>query len=504
MPRLDSDGVFVDHCEDCACPVSHADVQAAENSVLARAYAHGGTIADIWAAGMSWTRNPEAVEVRLDDAHRVLFNPLGSGAVTVVNEAAYRIFRSIKHRTSMGEVLAERRTQEDEAIAVVEHLADRGLIQADPAGRSARLDTQVNQVHSNVLTAWLHVTNDCNLRCPYCYVSKSSEHMQESTGRDAVRAVVQSAAAHGYQGVKLKYAGGEASLNRRLVISLHHLAKELTADLGLELWATLLSNGVALPPALVRSLKAEGIRVMISLDGIGDVHDNVRPLVSGRPSFRHVKRTIDQLIARGHPPHLSITITGRNAAGLADVVRFALERDLTFSFNFFRDNDQAAGLPGLPFDNQLMISVLREAFAVIEEMLPRWSVLGSVLDRGQLLRPRQQCCGVGQDYVVIDQRGAVAQCHMEIGRAVGNVRHDDPLLLIRDSAAPIKSLPVEEKEGCRECTWRYWCSGGCPVATFRATGRWDVKSPNCSIYQAIYPDALRLEGLRLLKYYKPA
>jgi uncharacterized protein len=92
---------------------------------------------------------------------------------------------------------------------------------------------------------------------------------------------------------------------------------------------------------------------------------------------------------------------------------------------------------------------------------------------------------------------------MEIGRAVGDVRHDDPLLLIRDRAAPIKSLPVEEKEGCRGCNWRYWCSGGCPVATFRATGRWDVKSPNCSIYQAIYPDALRLEGLRLLKYHKP-
>lgn len=24
-----------------------------------------------------------------------------------------------------------------------------------------------------VLTAWLHVTNACNLRCPYCYVSKA-------------------------------------------------------------------------------------------------------------------------------------------------------------------------------------------------------------------------------------------------------------------------------------------------------------------------------------------
>jgi len=45
-----------------------------------------------------------------------------------------------------------------------------------------------------------------------------------------------------------------------------------------------------------------------------------------------------------------------------------------------------------------------------------------------------------------------------------------------------------------------WCAGGCPLATYRATGRYDVKSPNCNIYRALFPEALRLEGLRLLKY----
>jgi uncharacterized protein len=449
-----------------------------------------------------WMRNGEAVEVRLDSEHHALFNPLGDGGVTVVNTAAYQIFRSAGERTTLADVLAGWPGSQDEAVAVFSHLAERGMVLPVSSGALPTLAHQPSLAASKVLTAWLHVTNDCNLRCPYCYVSKSSEGMDESTGREAVRAVIASAAVHGFRGVKLKYAGGEASLNHRLVASLHKLARKLTADHGLELWATLLSNGVALSSALVQTLKAEGIRVMISLDGIGDVHDSVRPLVSGRPSFHHVLRTVDQLIEQGHPPHLSITITGRNAAGLADVVRFALERQLTFSFNFFRDNDEASGFADLAYDNDVMISCLREAFAVIEEIMPRRSVLGSVLDRGQLLQPRQQCCGVGQDYVVIDHRGRVAQCHMEIGQGLGDVRRDDPLLLIRDSAAPIKSIPVDEKEGCRECTWRYWCSGGCPVATFRATGRWDIKSPNCSIYLAIFPEALRLEGLRLLKYYR--
>jgi hypothetical protein len=38
------------------------------------------------------------------------------------------------------------------------------------------------------------------------------------------------------------------------------------------------------------------------------------------------------------------------------------------------------------------------------------------------------------------------------------------------------------------------------LTTYRATGRYDVKSPNCNIYKALFPEALRLEGLRLLKY----
>jgi uncharacterized protein len=61
-------------------------------------------------------------------------------------------------------------------------------------------------------------------------------------------------------------------------------------------------------------------------------------------------------------------------------------------------------------------------------------------------------------------------------------------------------LDVDEKEGCRTCNWRYWCAGGCAVLTYRLTGRNDIRSPNCGIYKALFPEALRLEALRLLKY----
>jgi uncharacterized protein len=469
-------------CEDCACTVSGSPpVPASPASFTATDVSH-------------WVRGREVMEIPIGGDYFVLFNPVGSGGAVVLNEPG----RDVSQRFARPATLTEARVTGPESEPNAQHVFDRlsqlGFIH--PVGHIQEPEF----AESKLLTAWLHVTNACNLRCPYCYVHKSAAKMDESTGKASVEAVIASAVTHGFPAVKFKYAGGEASLNHRLMLSLHEHARLLAGQHGLQLHATLLSNGVRLSPALIDTLRAQDIRVMISLDGIGHQHDRQRPFASGKPSFRFVEHTIGELVNRGHAPHLSITVTNRNFAGLSEVVRFALERNLTFTLNFFRDNDCSAQFPDLQYEEHAMIASLLDAFGVIEELLPEWSVLGSILDRGQLLQPRQRSCGVGQDYVVIDQQGGIAKCHMEIERTLGDVIRDDPLQLVRKDLALVQNLPVDAKEGCRDCTWRYWCSGGCAVATFRATGRYDIKSPNCNIYKAIYPAALRLEGLRILKY----
>jgi uncharacterized protein len=100
---------------------------------------------------------------------------------------------------------------------------------------------------------------------------------------------------------------------------------------------------------------------------------------------------------------------------------------------------------------------------------------------------------------VVDHHGKIAKCHMEIEKPITNIYADDPLILIRADRKGLQNMSVEEKQGCRDCEWKYWCTGGCPLLTYRTTGRYDVKSPNCRIYKAIYPKLLRLEGLRLMK-----
>lgn len=352
----------------------------------------------------------------------------------------------------------------------------------------------------NTLTAWLHVTNACNLDCPYCYVRKSSARMTLETGRRAVAAVFRTAAAHGIPRVKLKYAGGEATLHFALVRALHDYATALAAQTGIGLREVVLSNGVHLRPADADWLAATGTKLMISLDGIGADHNRLRPLRNrdGFDTFAAVEHTVDHVLRpRGIRPDISMTVTGLNAHAAADVARWAMiERRLPTGFSFYRPNLLSRDRAELANEQQALIDGMLAAYRAIEADLPTWPFFNGLLDRvaGEA---HTHTCGVGQSYLVITHTGALAQCQMHLGQPVQSHLGGD--LLAAVAGGPLLNLPVAQKTGCRDCEYRYRCAGGCPLETFRATGRWDVQSPNCALYKALIPAALRLEGLRLMK-----
>ena len=176
---------------------------------------------------------------------------------------------------------------------------------------------------------------------------------------------------------------------------------------------------------------------------------------------------------------------------------------MPFSLNYYRDNDCSTHIHDLQFTDELMIDAMRSVFALIERNLPQRSLLGSLIDKADLQHPHLRTCGVGHNYLVVDQKGGIAKCHADIKRTITTIATDDPLLVIRNDRQGVQGYTVNEKEGCRSCEWRYWCTGGCPLLTYRATGRSDIKSRNCNIYKALFPDVLRLEALRLLKYVSP-
>jgi uncharacterized protein len=324
--------------------------------------------------------------------------------------------------------------------------------------------------------------------------------MSLDTGWSVVDAIFRSAQAHGFDAVKLKYAGGEPLLVLPHVTELHRYAGALACRSNLRLDGVVLSNGTLLTSEMVETIKSLDLRLMISLDGLGEFHDCQRHLADGRGSFNSVARSIDLSLSHGLVPEISVTVSGRNAEGLPDLMSWLLERDLPFSFNFYRENDLSASRTDLELEQERIVRGMLAAYKVIEDSLPSRSLLACLADRANLAISHRRTCTVGQNYLVFDTRGRVAKCQMDMGTTVTDCSDPDPLATVRSSSSGIRNLTVDEKAGCEECRWRYWCTGGCPLMAHWAAGRYETKSPNCSIYRSIFPEVIRLEGLRLLKY----
>jgi uncharacterized protein len=327
--------------------------------------------------------------------------------------------------------------------------------------------------------------------------------MTPSTAKRSVEAVYRSAVAHNCEWVRLKYAGGEPTLNLDALRAAQAWAERSSAQTGIALQTAVLTNGTLLTDGLLDHLLTHDVQVMVSLDGVGPYQDAQRPLNGQRgSSFELIVDGLNRLLNQGISPHVSVTITGQSLEGLSDLVEFLLNRQLQFSFNFYREPDDFPMSGSLSFTPEQIIQALTRTFQVIEQKLPRHSLLSNLADRVNLGILHLHGCGVGQNYLVIGSNGSISKCQMDMEHPVTTIDADDPLAFVQADTEGIQNLAVEEKE-CRECIWRYRCAGGCPRLTFQRTGRYDAKSPLCEIYRAILPEVVRLEALRLIRYEAP-
>jgi uncharacterized protein len=336
----------------------------------------------------------------------------------------------------------------------------------------------------DLLTAWIHVTDRCNLRCEYCYLPHQAEDMEMQTGLEIVQSLISSARDHRYKKIKVKFAGGEPLLQFERVSTWHSHAEKLADAAQLTLDAVVLSNGTLLTTDIARRMKAQGLRLMISLDGLRQAHDTQRKFADGRGSFDLASRGIDIAKAAGLSPHISVTVSARNAPHLPELASWLLMNDLGFNLNFVRSDETSLGIK----DQEVLIHSLQQVLKLIKTHPSDKDILNGLVDRVNLSTSRTHACAIERDYVVFDTKGQVARCQMEIYKATP-CNGGDPVQAVQNQPNPL-NLPISQKTGCDACDWKHWCAGGCPLL--------QKQSPYCAVYKNIFPEVLQTEGFRLL------
>lgn len=444
---------------DCACSLPSQEQAAVDLSTLAQ---------------IEKIRIAKFKSLPLNEEFAICFGP--SSRPLVLNQAAISMLSKIDGQSYVSvERLLAQANGTPFANDFLMKLLQAGLV----------TNTQVKNSDPNLLTAWVHVTDRCNLRCEYCYLPHHPEDMEVETGMKVMQSLVTSAKDNRYKKMKVKFAGGEPLLKFERIIAWHSFARKLADAEKIILDSVILSNGTLLTSNMAHKIKQENLRLMISLDGLQNAHDSHRKFLNGKGSFEQTIRGIEIAISAGIFTHISITVSPSTAPYLPELTSWLLAKGgLSFNFNFVRSIKTNPS----PKEQQVLADSLLQVLEIIKNSPSKQDILTGLIDRINLATPRIHPCAIEHDYVVFDTNGYVARCQMEVHKAAPCVGKD-PIQAVRNQPEPL-NLSVDQKTSCVACDWKHWCAGGCPLL--------ENKSQYCEVYKTVLPQVLRVEGLRLL------
>jgi uncharacterized protein len=436
-----------------------------------------------------WIKEQQVVSMPVGNGWQACFNPAGPVGVSALNAEAGQVLAAFDSPVTLrGAVARLAGMSPATALDAARELVQIGLLRPEKKAFSA-------SPRPSALSAWLQVVESCNLRCPYCYVHKQPQTMTWEVGRQTIDRLVEMATGYGYSSLKLKYAGGEPTLNFTLIEALHAYAMQRTADAGLTLEEVLLTNGVRVTDDMLDFLSRVGMRLMVSLDGGPSTHDLLRARPDGQGTYAAVTDTVERAVERGLRPNISITVTSFNLRGAGEAVAFALKRALPFNVNFYRecapDQGQHARGPLSPSPAQLL-KTMRGIIAIIEAHPSYPLPLTAILDRTRLDVPHSYACSAGRDYLVVGTAGQVSACQMLMGEPWSTLGNKDPLCAVRRRGEEVFKA-VDGDPQCGGCAWRMACSGGCPLLRKSVLHR-----DYCQVYRALFPELVQLEAKRLI------
>ncbi len=171
----------------------------------------------------------------------------------------------------------------------------------------------------------LYLTNQCNLRCLYCYANASphsSPKLKLKTIRAAAKLVAKSCKEKNCTFTTVFHGGGEPTLDRDFAEQVLTILDEVAQDYAVSTFYYIATNGV-MSKNKARWLARHFDMIGLSCDGPPDIQNNQRPTWGGGETAHLIEQTAQILHKQGRQFHVRVTITKmtmKRQAEIADYV----------------------------------------------------------------------------------------------------------------------------------------------------------------------------------------
>ncbi len=384
---------------------------------------------------------------------------VNSGSVMRIDAATAKCLDKI----AAGEALSP---EEDEIAAELLELKEQGVLFSEDAYLGKYIPP------APVLKSLcLNICHDCDLRCRYCFASTGSfggkrSMMSFETGAKALDYVLEHSGNRKF--LEVDFFGGEPLLNIKVVKQLVAYGREREKEYGKTFRFTFTTNCVGLTPEISAWAEDNNISVVLSHDGRPEVHDRQRVFPNGSGSYDVVTKNIKYFLAHNRRGNAIVrgTYTAYNKDFCEDIKHW-------LELGFPRlSMEPAVELDGPRKLHEEDLPGLKEEYWKLANLFQQRREEGKPFDffhfkldltHGPCLPKRLTGCGAGYEYMVVTPEGDLYPCHQFVGREEYKLGTVDEGVWpeSKEIVDKFRNAHVYNKESCRGCWARFFCSGGC-------------------------------------------
>lgn len=338
-----------------------------------------------------------------------------------------------------------------------------GFLDPDPAP-PLPIDSQFRPTMAVLL-----LTNQCQLRCTYCYASAGEYTPQELTlelAQAAIDEVCRQVQAMGLPEFEVSFhGGGEPTFAWGLLTQ----AVEYTRQKPLPAKITLTSNGIWSEKQIdwiLNNLDS----VSLSMDGAPVTQDRNRPLISHGASSPYVLRVIEAMDRAEYP--YGIRLTAVQPWTLPDDIRFICEETKCQSMQVEPAFNVKRGGHSEPTEEEVagFVKAYLDAYEIATQAGRRLHYSGARLGLVSTV-----FCTAPYGALIANADGEMVACYEIAGddhplarlSTIGHIE-DGRVVVDHDARNHLHGLIDERRATCRDCFCYWSCAGDCYARVFAA------------------------------------
>ena len=341
----------------------------------------------------------------------------------------------------------------------------------------------------------LFLTEDCTLRCDYCFVNDKNHHKRMSweTAKKAVDFLFEQSPPQSE--VEIAFFGGEPLMEFPLVKRIAEYARDQAREDGKVVTFSLTTNGTIMTEEIARFGRAYGFNLMLSIDGTKQAHDLHRVYAGTQKgcwddvlgeNFRLLKSIQGWIGARVTPSPDTVQYL---SSGVRTLFNMGVNQ-----FLIGPDQDTA-------WDERQMATLSSEMHNVVDfyvtskrKGLPiRIAEFEKTLEDLNLTYDHIWGCDAGRTRAAISTEGDIYPCCKFVRPfpgmedcCLGNLDIGFKNIRCRMDFVAYQS----DDTVCRECSIRDQCGGGCPASNLHLTGSLFTPTPFECFTKKLHVDIL--------------